>query len=562
MPVISMTLTETDQSVTRPIIYDIINQVQEITRFNKDTKIRYPGDIARMQTPGSEINGADNRSAVFNTNSYNFIEVEEDYDKEALSTTVTNRSEHIPVFLEEQLQTSITPIYVTSLVTIGFKYRCPSKSEAKRWRDDMRMRISQMRDVNLHSITYHYPLPTEVLDVLTAIHTRRETYLGYNQTFDEWVISNASDRLTLVTDDVGQYSQVAIAETQGRILGLFDFDAVPDKPERDDSTGTWTISFSYKFNYEKPIAVSLRYPIMVHNQLMPEKYTIFDKGVTKLEKINKSFSRSFNAFNGFESDTIMDARKDIDSVIKIPEFDDFRIKSAPTGTGTVFTALSEVDQTDKQTLFNLRELGDITLKRSVLNFIRDVEWPYIGKIYKSLINVSLYRNEFLAGNESLVCDKQLNISAKNPLDLRKENRVRFGLVTDLTLVDKAAIERLRKYVDPDDPDGLYPTALMEILTAINDLFKNLDSDYIRRPLSELELSTIINYAIDPNQFPGYQYGPSPSNLGYNWTEGDQGKLFPGLDTRTIEWYRRNQMSRKTVMITGILTFMTPDIGVS
>jgi hypothetical protein len=528
-----MTLTETGQSVTRPVIYDIIGQIRHITKINPDSKIHYPGDIERMYTPGSEL-GQTDKTAHFNTTNYVYIDVEEDYDKDRIGSTTTTRSEQIPIFLDPKLQVAVVPIYATSQVTINFKYRCPSKSEANRWRDDMRIRVSQMRDVNLHSVTYHYPLPTEVLGVLKTVYGLRELYRGYGESFDEWVLSNASDRLTVVTDQIGNFSQVAVSETQSRIVGLFDIDTIPDKAEREEA-GIWTISFGYKFSYEKPIAVHLKYPVMVHNNLMPAEYTIFD-GVTNLDRKSLSRGTSFSALQIFEVDSLMTGLMEEDSLVRIPSFDDFRIVSAPVGTGTTFIALTEVDTQDSKTLLNLRELGDIVLKRSILNFIRDSEYTYVSQIYKSVINLSLYRNQYLTSSGNIICDKNLTLTSKDVLDLRNQHRVRFGIVTDLALLDPKALERLRKYKDPDDPDNKYPTALVEILRSVNEIFNYIREDWYTRPIPEYGIRKVVDYFRDITV-----RGTT------DWRD-----LFPTLTTAQIENFRLQYIGRKTVMTTSVI----------
>jgi hypothetical protein len=570
MPNISLTLPGISQSVTRPVIFDIINQLNEITKTNKDTKIFFPGDIAKMRTPGTSIDDQTERFAVFNTNYITFIEVEEDYDHDTLGSTAVSRKEHIPTFIDRRLGMYVTPVYATSNVVINFKYRCPNKTEALRWRDDIRMRVSQLRDVSLHNLTYHYLLSPEVLDIIQEVYIRREAVASYNETLEEYILSHSTDRLTVIGDLVAKSPKLAISETQCRIVGTYGWDAIPDKPDREDS-GVFTISFSYKFSYEKPIACNFRYPVMVHNQLMPKQYTYFSDKAYDLYRLDKSFTLSLGALNKFETDTVMDNAIQPDALIRLPSFDDFKIQIVPPGTGTVFIALSEVDIDNKMDLLNLNDLGNLIMDPDILEFIVQSEYPYICNLYSSIINLSLYRNEYLTSSKSIKMNQACNVSAVLSLDLRNQHRVRFSLITDLSLLNAAALERLKKF----------PKAFIKIIGAINELLRN-HPDFVN--LGSKSCITINDfspiYAILTGQY--YDNGKSGSSDGKYYGDGlgvsgfpafnnkdravnggvsftkdkknNGSKVYADIPLRVIESYRRNRISTNTVSVVGIIAF--------
>jgi DUF2075 family protein len=64
-------------------------------------------------------------------------------DPYALATTAVNQAEHPTVFYDSKLQVSLAPIYVTTDVSLNVKYRTPSRTEALRWQDDLRVRLSR-----------------------------------------------------------------------------------------------------------------------------------------------------------------------------------------------------------------------------------------------------------------------------------------------------------------------------------------------------------------------------------------------------------------------------------
>ena len=461
MPVVEMTLPDVAQAVSRPVILAVVKQIQEITKIDKDVRIFYPGESQRMQQPGSTLNST-NRDALMTNNQILFIEAEEDYEVDTMSATAVNYLEQNPVFNDFKLGISMTPIYVTTNVTINFRYRTQSKAEALRWRDDVRVRVSHMRDINLHNLTYHYLIPTPYLDLLQTIHALREETAGYGDTFAEYVLSNASDRLTLIGDLSNKDVRLGISETQARVVGIFGFEGVPEKPERDDATGTWTITFSYKFSYERPAACNMRYPILIHNQLLPSEYTDFVNEVEDPEKKNNEFTISLKALNYFENTTQFKARINPYPIVNIPDFDQFMPTAVPPGTSTVYYVLCTFDPMTPKLLVDMNELGDMMMDDDIMDFIRGGEYRYITKSYRSILQLHLYRGDNLASDGAIECDTSGQISLAIDPNLRVEHRLRLSMVMDTSLLDRASLERLRAH----------PKVLAKILTAMNESLKD------------------------------------------------------------------------------------------
>lgn len=535
MPNITLPLPNVGQSVTRPIIVDIIQQVSELTNISKDSKIFYPGDIQRMQTPGSGIDSTD-RFANFNSDRYTFIEVEEDFDEDYLLSMAIDRDEQIPIFTDEALGVELKPIYSTTKITINFTYRSPSKTEVLRWRDEARVRIAQLRTINLHDVVYHYGIPENVLLILKEIHTRREAIEGYSQSYEDYVRSFSTERLTLVSDLVGQSAQLSVNERQCRIQGLYDFDTVPEKASRDESTGTWTINFSYKFSYEKPIFCKFRYPVMVHNQLLPLNLIEFTNKAYDLNKIQKTYTKSLSAMNGFESDTTMNAVRNSESVIRIPEYDDYWLPGVMPGSSTILLALIEVAE-DKRTLLNLNELGNAFIDPDVLEFIKLSEYPYITRNYGSILTIDVYRNGYLTSDRTVYCTSNLDIVSNKDLSLRNQYRVRFGINVDMTMLQPPVFTRLLQY----------PKALVKIIGAMNELlrnnyeFTNLGN---KKQVSYRDFSNIYSFLTGfrmPN-IPGNYYGSGIDNR----------NLFSDIDPRIVENYRRNNIASNRVMVSNVV----------
>jgi hypothetical protein len=563
MPNVTVTLSETEQSVFRPVIVGIIDQVKAITKMSKDTQIFFPGDIQTMQTPGASIDSKTERYAIFNAMNVAFIEVQENYSEDDIATTAVSRKEQLPVFKDPKLGIYIAPVYSHNDVSINFRYRCKSKTEALRWRDDIRMRVSNLRDINLHTVEYHYPLPVEYLRLLQDIHRNIEAVDGYGLTFPQYVKSHSTQRLTLIGDLVNQNQRLVITETQARIIGFFDFDVVPEKPEREDSEGTWVATFAYNFSYDKPIGCNMRYPVMVHNQLLAPEYTTYVNGSYDLDVIDKSYPMSRHALNAFETDTIMNTRRNPNPYIRLPHFDDYVLPSTPVATGSVFVALTEVDE-DKRTLLNLADLGDITIDPDIYKFMVESELPYLTKLYYSVLHFSLYKGNELAGTDALEIDSSLNLKATSDLSYRINHRVRLSLVVDFTRLTRDAVIRLKQY----------PKAFVKIISSLDQVLRDnpdFQGLFGNRDITNVELSAVYEIltgvsfnngrSVDPDRYlgPGLplnQWGCNPNRY-RNGYPGNPRWIFNNIDPRLVKYYRENRIKTNTVLVTGVVAVKSP-----
>lgn len=488
MPNISIVVPEVQQSVLRPIVLDIVRQLETITKISKDSVILFPGELNRTYQPGSAVQEDSRDRTHFLNDDIVQIEIEEDFHKDSVLTTAVTRQEQLPVFCDDKIGIFIKPVYVTTEISINFKFRSKSKTSIQRWRDDIRMRTSMARDINLHQVTYSYLVPREIISILTEIHRLRENVAPYGEDFSTYLVSNSSTRLTKLSSLSGQSQELGISETQMRIVGYFDFEGYPEKPEHDEDSETWIGSFAYKLNYEKPIACNMQYPVMIHNQVLSNQFRPEVKDTYDLDNQLPSYSLSINAFNYFEAQNQLDKYINSKANIVIPEYDEFIPQDIIRGSVSVFSALCQLTLTDKKTLINLKELGNIALDPVIIDFIEKSEYPYMDKLYQSILQVSIYRSMNCAQQEMVQVTPTLDVRSNIDLDIRENNRIRFSIITDLTLLNPDALNRLKKF----------PLALVKIIQAINEgLRNNPGFDDLGRK-KYINKDDIFNFILKPN----------------------------------------------------------------
>lgn len=541
MPSVSVTLPDIEQSVARPVIFMILDQIFDITNLSKETHIYYAGARTSIQTPGTSIDETGERDARFSADRYTFVEVTEKYALDSIQETFVHAFENVPIFEDNALHLSLRPVYASSDVDIQIKYRSNSETEVRRWMADMLIRTARGRDINLHDVKYTYPIPYPLLGLVEDAWKLREAVEGYGEEFKDYFTAHATDRLTILANRAGEYPHLAVTEKQSRIQGLFDFVGWPEAPVRDSDSGSWEIAFNYKFSYQRPDAVFAHYPVSVHNQLMPTKYLESIGTETDPYFNNSYYSKSYEALSLFEAERRGMAVRPPMPFIRLPAFDDFIIKTSAPGSATVISALCFLED-DKQTLMDLKDLGDYSIDSDIMVFLRE-EAPFMTKLYLSLFHVALYQDEMPVTEGHIEVTPDLVVRALKPLNIRRVYHVRLSMLAEVNMVVQEALNRLSKF----------PKAFTKVVGSLNELLRlNPDFNLLaeKREISEWELTGV--YRILTGGLRANNFG-SGGDLPYygqgnieTWPRRGVESFLSGIDEATIQNYfrvKRRQMLR-------------------
>ncbi|MFL9998861.1 hypothetical protein [Paraburkholderia sediminicola] len=431
MPKILCNVPDTQESILRPVVLDITRQIFASTAIPKDIQILFPGDLDRGQQPGASINHKDAETTRFPFNSRMSVLVTEEYLADRMLVNASFRPENNFIFRDGRIDTSIRPVYSGTQVTISFRYRAKDRTEAIRWRDAIRNRTSMNREQFVHDITYHYLIPLEQMVILKEIHRMREACAPYGEDWDQYFSDCRTTRATLLTNQAGAQGRWGIRETQLRVQGWFDFQGVPEAGAKEDDADTWTISFDYHFQYDKPLACAMYYPLMVHNQLLAQK---FRPGPDEMppdqeERHLRSYGLSAKMFSVFESGGALYPLT-APSGYAIPGFDEFVPASVIPSTLRIFTTLIGLDPANLRVLMNLNDTGGAGVIAPEIVDCLASEWAYMTQPLQSVFLVSLYQGADLVDPRFLAMDRELNITSTVDLDLRKTYHVRFALYQD------------------------------------------------------------------------------------------------------------------------------------
>jgi hypothetical protein len=432
----------THENVTRPVAQSVINYLIQILGMDPKIQVNYADLAEEVAQPGSTITpvAQGNPANFFTGDQKIFIEVSEAADEtRAMSTKVLGK-EAPPVFNDNRIKVSVWPIYTHTEMVISFKYRAVSRTQANQWRDDIRLRYNQGRVENIHTIDYHYGIPYQFLEILSAINVMKEAVAGYGESFGQWIMNHGTPRLTSASTLAGTQPQMVVSETQEAAIGWFDFEMEPQPLSKEDDTGPCVVSFEYHLAYDKPVQCGMEYPVMIHNQIIDVKYRDgYNKPATLGQRGRyTSFSRSRmdrftrGMYQGLYSSMPW---------LRVPSFDDWVPLYTSDVTANVMTFLLQVDPQDPYYLLHLQDLGGYTIDPDVLNFMIG-EGPFINSYRQSVFYMALYDDLGPAMENAISYKPDLQLRSEKALDMRTTYHLRWAAMTDLTMLSKPAQQRL------------------------------------------------------------------------------------------------------------------------
>lgn len=439
MPYALQTVPETRETIIRPVVYNVIDQLEILTTISRDIRVLFPGQAEVSYQIGSQVDA--DPSAPTNTflsQGQLSVKVDDNFVEDRVINTAVTQRQNNPIFGDAELGVDIRPIYSFNELVLNFTYRAPDQSTARKFRNDLKMRRTMGRVENLHEIAYSYGVPFEFFSILGELYTLREKQAGYNDTFNNWFNAHVTKKATVVTNMAGKQPIVVIREQQIGVLGWFDALVTVDEPERSNDAGAYDVNFTYHVQFDKPLACLMRYPIVVHNQLVPQDYLV-DNTIYQLR--NRVRAPAWTRFL-FDQFTPLYRPVSVLDGVQTPVYDDWRPSQVYPDTSSLITMMMQVDPNDPTDLCSLTDLGAYLIDPDILNFLK-TEYPYLTEYRASVVNIELYENNSHMGYKALNVDDQLHVSTTFAMDLRKTYHLRMSLVNDLLSLPQDVQDRLR-----------------------------------------------------------------------------------------------------------------------
>jgi hypothetical protein len=438
MPLINYMLPETYQSITRPVAVSILKQVLANSGIHDQTFVGFFGDqqVLRLTNSGWLEEGVgpqfDQRQAVFVKHQ------ELEYEPTLIAQNSTTKDQKY-LFLDTDLGIAYRPVTTTMEVTLSFTFRSEDKQDAVRWRDNFVRQLRNNKAHQLHKVSYQYPFPPAAFATLLELHRLRENKQGYAEDFGVyWKNHAALEKFTFITKLDGSEMEPYVQEDQINVQGWFR-DTLPSEPSK--TTGaTYEATFDFVFQYQRPISIIGKIPVLVHQQPVPAK--LYDR--------LPSYKPEALADKGF-IDEILDTprsfswlTKDYTVGITIPHYDDWLPKYPNANYLNIVTSLLVLNPDTPRNVLNLTQLGDYEIVPELLEYLKE-ERAFLFGANNCPVQVEIYEGNVPLDYTLLSMDENFQITCSRDLDPRLQYRFRFNVLWGLDLLDTQTELRFRQH---------------------------------------------------------------------------------------------------------------------
>ena len=443
MPKAVYLIPDVRESMVRPAVLDIARQVLEWTGLPRNTKLLYAGENTEVYQPGSTITNEPQFNQLDSDARWT-INVEERTQPELELTASVDYMDHPPIFNDPDTNVLVRPSYVEIDLVFNFTTKFVDRNAARMWRNDIRARAQMNRESRYHKASYSYLFPQEVIEITGEIHDMRERVAPYGEDFTAYWNRYVSPKATVLSDQIGKNLAWVIRETQAEIIGFFDFPAEPEEGTKHSENSSWDIDFTYTAKIHVPAAIWMTYPLMVHNQLIDERFR--QNGLPpRPEDTKLEYSMVANALTQFLAQNQALKVQQILPGLAIPNFDEFvpDSRTIPVDTLRVVTLLTSIDPDNPLELMSFQEMGDYSLDPDVMEFMK-IEAPWMTKYRYSIFNVVVYKDNGTLPIGDYYVTPELKVMLYNQPDLRSQYHVRLSLYQRPRLLGPDAKRRLRE----------------------------------------------------------------------------------------------------------------------
>lgn len=460
MPIVNWELREVQKNITRPVVDTVVRDYFELLGLNgSNVEVRFKGDAEALSVPGSTLTDKQNFVRL-STDEFLEVEYEENYDENAIRSTPIHRPEAPFIFKDPTTGTMVCPVRQELKSTITLRIHASDKQKVEILLRKYKNLISRDVDQMAHKLSYSYDVPPSILACLIDVYSLRENVAGYMDSFDDWFTLNFVPNKVTAYSINGENPVCKIAESSVRAVTYFeDGDEIPKK-EKNDDAGGWFAEIRLGFYWQRVESMTIYYPIVIHNQIMPAQYLLIDpqkalfggqytdplymQYLTNGENEpgrggnrTQLFSRFTYNFRGSYKNMTFNGVQD-------PIYDEWLepISGGPyNGYSTFIRQLVIKDFNDPTYMQTLGSFWHYELSENALDYIRGTK-DTINKSLQNVFSVTAYRDGTILNQFELTIDDDFNVRFKQDIGDRENFHLLYSICTDPSILTDEALETL------------------------------------------------------------------------------------------------------------------------
>lgn len=454
-----------EETVTRPILISVTNDIKKLLGLRNDvfTVYNVKDNIVKQKMPTGEIVG----NTGINTDKI-MVEYEEMTEDVSGKRLTSARPDFMYIYNDEDVDANIMPIYHSRKFNIRFSYFNKSKSKIFSISNKLKLYTSSDAFDQLHDLEYTYILPNFVNKLLAEINNlknTREEDVTNKLTLEQYIDKHFDDRIDFANTldaDVSK-TDLTIREAQLDIEGYIEDDVDEINPEYDDTEGYWSINFNYQFVYEKPVSLLMKYPLLVYNHVIGKFFRDFHNEKPKKSKNairTGRYRELYYLMDRDQPDNDPLTLKHRNYYLKIPSYDKTSLPVVNRAYLRLCSVLIQVDEEDKFSLFNLKEIPGLKLKQKYYDFLiynRDK----ISTDCDCMILIDLWKKDRKDYGNKVKLDEFGNLTTTYEMDIKSVYRVTFNLLMDPDLLSARGKQALIRFSKEQEESPIQHTSIYQ-----------------------------------------------------------------------------------------------------
>lgn len=476
-------LFATEETVTRPILILVANDIKDLLGINQNvyTKFDVKDNIILKKTNLGHIKIDNNtRDEMLYLES-----TEAPFDEHELAL-IPIRPDFRPIYIDNDIGAKFQPIHHPRRMNLRVKYLARSKAKMFALLDRIKLYTANDGMYSQHDLIYHYSLPGHIGRLIGEINHLKNKRLEQALTLEEYINNTFDNRIDLANSIDGEIlkSDLIIRESQTGIEGYITDDLSSMYPEYQEDEAVWSIEFEYTFVYEKPVSVLLKYPIIVYNSMISKQFRIFQKEKKRSKDAYRT-ARSSDLYKLTEPDRVFKTRDD-KYYITIPEVDSENLPYPPSFYARMFSVLVLVNEENKKELFHINDIPKIKFRYHVLKYLLGDESKYVNTQFSGLFYIELYKNKERDKNK-VILDEDGTLRTEYDMEMTSTYRVVFNVLTDLNMLNSQALKRVKAYFKQELEDNELKTN-----RSFQDVIFSKNPGNIKQDEDEFMIKTYLN----------------------------------------------------------------------
>lgn len=474
---------ETYRSSTRPMLFDVVNQVLDYFGVN-NAKILINGEAENVKLLGSS--GDDKKGTDLNTDMkltdkvYVISEIEP-----SNFNTGYGASPHMPmtpsIWRDDDVGLRITPVYRGRTVAMDINKHFTTRQDAINFINNVESVLDQQVGPMSVDINIHHPIPEGILQLLLECH---ELLVKANATdlgFKDYFYKQARAPLHRVTNPIFNNPMMVVSR---RIEGteiLYSSPFMARTKKGSDQLGKWEVSLRYTFEWQEHVSWTVNYPAMVYQQPIDMKW---------VPEVSEKVSRE-QSDNTFHDLSFMNAiqKKNLSHLPYYHKFPDFDPWTPPQDSwlSATIQAMVVLKDVENQLVCDFNELPNFNWDLKYLTFIKKYHHRMLH-LNSSLMHIRLYTDNIPVAVEGLDFNIDGQLIFTRPPTMANVHRAVLYFNYDLNSLNDDALDDIKN--NPDDFNWLIP-GIFPWLDVPD--FSNMDKDKIKDWLNDSDWGSNQKY---------------------------------------------------------------------